>query len=205
MNSQSSIWNKLYKENKNKWNKETLFLPNLLKNKSVLEIGVGNGKTLKSILKQYPKSVTAIDFSKESIKICKSEFKDKNLKFIKSDTANLPFKDNSFNVIICYYILNNLKENKRKKAVKEIYRVLNRSGLVLFQDFQVNDLRQFGKEIEKNTIVKKNKIIHHFFTKLEVKDLFNQFKIIEIKEKSFTPIKSNKKVVRKLISAVFKK
>jgi len=61
MKNQESIWDNLYKRNLT-WKKETI-LPNILQNKSVLELGVGTGKTLHSIIRQNPKSITAIDFS----------------------------------------------------------------------------------------------------------------------------------------------
>ena len=112
MVTQEEIWDIEYKNDDNKWKKESTYLPEMLRDRNVLELGVGNGKTLLSILKQKPKSVTAIDFSQEAINICKSNIKNKEVLLIKSDVNCLPFRRETFDVIICYYILNNLKEKE---------------------------------------------------------------------------------------------
>lgn len=207
MKNQEALWDLEYKTKKNLWSKETHQLPITLKGKKVLEIGVGNGKTLLSILKQKPKEVVCIDFSKEAVKLCKKEFNNaKNLTFFRADVTNLPFDLNSFDVIICYYVLNNLIEKERIKAISEINRVLNKKGLLLFEDFAFGDFRQDSekKEIELNTIQKENGIISHFFTEKEIKTLFSIFSSVKYKNIIFNPIKG-KNLKRKIISLIAKK
>jgi len=204
--SQEQIWDKEYRDNKNKWKKETLSLPKLLKNKLVLELGVGNGKTLYPILRQKPKSITAIDFSEEAINISKSAFRREKITFLKADVKKLPFPDKEFDVVVCYYVLNNLKKLERKKAVKEIHRVLKNKGIVLFQDFHVGDFRQSnGKSIEKNTLLKKNGIICHFFDEKEIKELFGAFAKLKIKNKKLNILKGKPSVCRKIAVGVVRK
>jgi ubiquinone/menaquinone biosynthesis C-methylase UbiE len=206
MISQEEIWDLEYKNDDNKWKKENIFLPNILKYKNVLELGVGNGKTLSSIMKQNPRAITAIDFSQEAINICKSNIKNKDISFIKADVKSLPFARETFDAIICYYLLNNLKEKEREKAVMEIKRVLKNSGIIIFEDFAVNDFRQkVGQIIETNTIVKKSGLIHHFFTQEELSNLFKDFSHINLKEKSFLPFKNKKDIQRKIIFGIIKK
>ncbi len=206
MNNQEEIWDNEYKKDDNKWKKENIFLPNMMKYKDVLELGVGNGKTLASILKQNPKSVTAIDFSQEAIDICKVKIRNNSVSLIKSDIKCLPFRRETFDVIVCYYILNNLKEKEREEAVKEIKRVLKNSGTIIFEDFAVNDFRQkVGKIIEINTIEKKSGLIQHFFTKDELFNLFKDSSQIQLKEKTFLPFKNKKDILRKIIFGTIKK
>ncbi len=205
MVNQKQIWDKEYLQNKNKWNKETINLPKILRNKCVLELGVGNGKTLKSILKQNPKLVTAIDFSKQAIEQAKSNTNNKIVKFIKSDVRELPFPDSKFDIVVCYYILNNLIEKDRKKAVSELYRLLKPKGKILFQDFALGDYRQKGEKVEKNTVKHKNGIMCHFFTDSEINDLFKDFSKIDLKIEEREPIRKNKKIKRRIISAIISK
>lgn len=47
------------------------------------------------------------------------------------DVQNLPFDDNSFNLIICNHVLEHVYDEE--KAMKEIYRVLNRGGTAILQ------------------------------------------------------------------------
>ena len=174
--------------------------------KKVLEIGVGNGKNINSILKQNPKSIAAIDISQEALSSCKLLFP--NLELIKSDITQTNFKDGEFDVILCYYILNNLLEKDRKKTIKEVYRILSSNGLVLFEDFMQGDHRQKSdstKTTEKNTIIRTSGLIQHFFTKEEAKRLFSAFKGVKIKTKSFNTISLKPNLKRKLISLVAKK
>ena len=207
MEKQEKIWNREYLEKGRLWSRETINLPRALKGRRILELGAGNGKTLKSILKQKPDSVIAIDFSSEAIRQCKTLFPIcRHLTLLNANILNLPFNTNDFDVIVCYYILNNLLKKERQRAVKEIYRVLKPKGKIIFEDFAVGDFRQDkqAKTIEPNTIRKKNGIICHFFTKAEIKSLFGPFKNLKIKESNSMPIK-HKPLERKIISAVIDK
>lgn len=203
MLSQKNIWDYEYSKNSNKWNKETIKLPLFLKDKCVLELGVGNGKTLKAILKQSPSEIVAVDFSEKIIEIVKNQFK--RVKFYNCDVRELPFSEGKFDIVVCHYLLNNMLEKDRKKTVKEIFRVLKKSGKVLFQDFAVGDFRQIGESIEDNTIKHKNGIICHFFSKDELKKLFSKFSVSNLKIEERFPIRKNKKIKRRIISDVFVK
>ena len=88
-----------------------------------------------------------------------------------------------------------------------MHRLLKNKGKILLEDLEIKDFRQKeGKIIkEQNTIIKNNNLIHHFFTREELNQLFNKFKSVKIREKSFSPFRNNKKIQRKLISAVIKK
>ena len=205
MKSQESIWNEEYKNTKNKWRKETINFPKIKKNSRVLELGVGNGKTLKSILRQKPKEITAIDFSQEAINQIISNKNFQKVKFIKSNIKKLPFKEKTLDIIVCYYILNNLLEEDRKKAVNEIHRVLKPKGELIFQDFAIKDFRQKGKIIEKNTTQNKVGLICHFFTKPEIKKLFKQFSKVKLEIKTTKPIIHKPKLKRKIISGIITK
>lgn len=199
MKSQEKIWNLEY-SNSLSWKRDSI-LPPILEGKSVLELGVGTGKTLKAILKQKPKKVTAIDISSEAIILCKKDFSLPNVHIQKANALNLPFKE-EFDVVVCYYILNNLLKKQRMCAVKEIRRVLKLHGVVLFEDFSIGDFRnKRGAQIENHTIQKKNGLVCHFFTKRELKSLFSSFSLIEIQEKEFFPIRLKQNLKRRILSA----
>lgn len=50
---------------------------------------------------------------------------------IKADICNLPFKDNSFDVIFCNHVLEHISNDT--KAMQELYRVLKQGGMGIFQ------------------------------------------------------------------------
>ena len=50
---------------------------------------------------------------------------------VKADICNLPFKDNSFDVILCNHVLEHIPDDT--KAMQELYRVLKPNGWGIFQ------------------------------------------------------------------------
>ena len=198
MNKQRKIWDELYSKEENKWKRETNSFKGKLKGKIVLELGAGNGKTLKSILRDKPKEVYSVDFSKSAINICKNQFSDENLKLSVANITDLPFSDNYFDVVICYYVLNNLTFSEQKKAISEIYRGLKINGSVLFEDFAKGDFRDDGKH-EKNGLVK------NYFDVNELNRLFSAFSDIQLKVKEFSSIKSDKRLKRRIVYGIIKK
>jgi len=203
MEKQQKVWNKLYKNKSIEWKKETKEIPKILKGKKVLEIGVGNGKTLASIIKMKPKEIVAIDFSQEAVDICKEKFPE--VEVICSDVKSMPFEDGKFEFVIIYFILDSLLDWEIEGAINEIYRVLKKGGRVLFQDFGEGDFRQEGEELEKNTMLKKNGLVCHFFSEREVKRLFNHFNKEKVWETKTYPISYKKHLVRHTVYGEFEK
>nr|WP_210423650.1 class I SAM-dependent methyltransferase [Croceivirga thetidis] len=50
---------------------------------------------------------------------------------IKADICNLPFQDESFDVILCNHVLEHIPDDKR--AMQELYRILKKGGWGIFQ------------------------------------------------------------------------
>lgn len=50
---------------------------------------------------------------------------------VKADICNLPFKDNSYDVILCNHVLEHIPDDT--KAMQELYRVLKPGGMGIFQ------------------------------------------------------------------------
>lgn len=201
---QEEVWNKIYE--KHEWRKETRNLPKLLDGKKVLELGVGNGKTLIAIFRQKPKEVHAIDFSDKALEVSREKFAHDNIKFEKMDVLDLKFEDNSFDAIVCYYVLNNLSKSERIKAISEIFRVLKKEGIVLFEDFAVGDFRfkKGSNMIAENTLIKADGLTCHFFEDKEIKDLFKDFSKVKMQILETKPLRGMD-YTRRLINAVVRK
>ncbi|MDO8647301.1 MAG: class I SAM-dependent methyltransferase [Candidatus Diapherotrites archaeon] len=174
--SSKKTWNDEYRFKKNVWRSRfnELFPEKTFTGKKVLELGVGNGKTLEKILLQKPRKVFAVDFSPIAIRLCEEKFaKEKSIGFFEADLKELPFKNSEFDIIVCFHTLAHLLENERQPAVLEIKRVLKKGGILLFEDFAVGDFRfGKGKEIEESTFRRGNGITYHYFTAKEVGELF---------------------------------
>lgn len=50
---------------------------------------------------------------------------------VKADICNLPFKDNTYDVILCNHVLEHIPDDT--KAMKELYRVLKPGGMAILQ------------------------------------------------------------------------
>jgi len=50
---------------------------------------------------------------------------------VKADICNLPFKDNSYDIILCNHVLEHIPNDK--KAMQELYRVLKPNGMAILQ------------------------------------------------------------------------
>jgi SAM-dependent methyltransferase len=199
MKKQVDIWDKEYKSSKDKWKKDNVQFPDFIKDKNVIELGSGNGKSINSINKQNPKKLVGIDFSEEAIKLCKKNFEGE---FYVKNILDLKYK-NEFDVVLCRYVLNNMIEEERIKVVKSIKDALDENGVVLFEDFAIRDFRMKGNEIEKNTYEKKNGLICHFFEEDEVKRLFNNFNIKNLEIKESFPLRARNEK-RRIIYGIFK-
>jgi len=127
--SSLKAWNNEYRFKKEVWRRRLGEpMPSFLKNKIILELGVGNGKTLQKILLQKPKLVKAVDFSPMAIRLCREKFKDnKNVEFIEADICKLPFDDCFFDAVAIFDVLEHVQDPDAVLA--EINRVLKPGGM----------------------------------------------------------------------------
>lgn len=100
--------------------------------KSLLDLGSGNGLMVPEAIKLV-EHYSGIDISKSLINIAKKRYspliKTGQVDFRVGDARKLPYKSNSFNLIISYAVLHHLPgEDNRKKVFQEIFRVLKPGG-----------------------------------------------------------------------------
>lgn len=123
----------------------------LKKKAKVLDVGCGVGHTCGHLAQVYEDaSITGVDISLDAIKNAKSNYED--ISFITADACDLPFKDDSFDLVICESVLIFIKD--KEKALKEMIRVLKKDGYLLLNELVL---------INKNLEVKK------YFAKQEMK------------------------------------
>ncbi|WFN37406.1 methyltransferase domain-containing protein [Methanomicrobium antiquum] len=98
---------------------------NVNNNSKVLEVGCGRGPYT-NILANLSSSVCAIEYSTREIKEAKKYIEQSglidNVTLIIADAQFLPFKNDTFNFVLCSEVLEHL--NQPKTGVSEIYRVL---------------------------------------------------------------------------------
>jgi len=159
---------------------------NRKENSKILDAGCGHGRHVVFFAEQGF-DVTGIDQSKDAIEVGKKWLDTKNLsaKIEVGDLTNLPYDDNSFDVIVSFGVLDHILFSDAKKAMKELHRVCSPGGYVYLALRSSEDSEcGRGEKVADNTFVLKEGyekgIIQHFFDLYEVKDLFEKFKIFEI-------------------------
>lgn len=98
-------------------------LAKALRSDSILDVGCGEGFTMDKLSKnQIGQKIEGIEYSKDAIAFGKKLFP--NLIFKEGSIYKLPYKDNSFDLVICTEVLEHLEEPT--KALKEILRISKR-------------------------------------------------------------------------------
>ncbi len=99
-----------------------------LKDKKILMLGCGTAEESELLSKYEPKKLTGIDISEKSIAIARKSYP--NCNFYVGDMIKLPFKDNEFDFIFSSLAISHVEDKDR--VFKELYRVLNNEGELLF-------------------------------------------------------------------------
>ncbi len=107
-------------------------IPERIKNKDVLEIATGPGLLAKHVA-PYARKIIATDYSDGMIAEARKGTYSGNLVFEKADAAELPYQDDSFDVVIIANALHIVPDPK--KVLKEIDRVLKPDGLLIAPNF----------------------------------------------------------------------
>ena len=102
--------------------------------KTILEIGCGRGGGTHYFLNQFkPDRLIGIDFSRESIRICRQRYKIPELRFVLANALQLPFEDDYFDAAISIELCH-MVENK-KRFFTEAKRVIKPGGHLTYLDF----------------------------------------------------------------------
>jgi len=142
----------------------THFLP---RGKAFADLGCGTGQSSSLLSKHY--QITGVDISPLFLKEAQKKFP--QIDFIKGNILQLPFRDNSFDGVGCFNVLEHIPAPQ--KAAAEIIRITKKGGLIFiccpnllspkyFIDaFRQNKRTFLGKMNKKDLAIK---IVSTFFT-----------------------------------------
>jgi ubiquinone/menaquinone biosynthesis C-methylase UbiE len=99
--------------------------------KEVADIGCGLGVITLAALEERPRNIVCTDSSHNMLSRCKKNVATStkpyaDVTFCESDVENLPFADNSFDVVLCSMVIGMLPN--QQKAIAEMTRVLRPQG-----------------------------------------------------------------------------
>lgn len=143
--------------------------------KNVLDAACGSGYGT-GILAETAKYVTGMDISEEAVLDARTNFGKDNTNFVIGSVEKLPFKDNSFDVVVSFETIEHVNGEIQDSFLKEIKRVLKNDGILIMstpnkktftdersgiasqyhvKEFYVNDFEFFLHQCFKNVIMKK--------------------------------------------------
>ena len=70
-------------------------------------------------------------WTKKDVEYIANDFENEFLAHTHHSITSMPFDDRNFDLILCYHILEHIKEDD--KAIKELFRILSESGVLLIQ------------------------------------------------------------------------
>ena len=127
----NSISNEFDNTRQYPWPVVKTFMNNLKPNSFVCDVGSGNGKNMFRNDLIY----TSTDLSE---KMC--ELSANKSDCIQSNILSLPFKDNTFDAVLCIACVHHLSTNsRRKKAIDECYRILRPNGKMIISVWANSD------------------------------------------------------------------
>ena len=109
-------------------------------NSKIIDIGSADGSFASLLLRHN--NFVAVDMDEESMK--------KNCakrKIIMKISDRLPFKDNSFDYVLCFEFLEHQKRNTAIKIIREIYRILKEDGVFVFSTPNYLRLTTFFRDL----------------------------------------------------------
>lgn len=100
-----------------------------LRQYDLLNVG-GSAGIIDNFLSNHFNSVTGIDIDESAIKHARDTYHKPNLDFMLADALNLPFEDETFDVVVCSHVYEHVPDPR--KMLGEIYRVLKSDGICYF-------------------------------------------------------------------------
>ncbi len=196
-------WEALYERRPRPWG-GAVVLPEGPAHGRVLELGCGGGRLLTPLLRRRPKRameesiVVGLDFSLKALGALGPHA---HGALVCGEVSRLPFRDGSFELVMCRHVLEHLTEKERGRAASEVLRVLAPGGRGYVAVFSVSDAR-FGKgtEVERGTFIRGDGILHHYFSADELERLFGA-PLVSCREVSWTERVGRGRVRRVVLEA----
>lgn len=156
------------------------------KKRVALELGSGTSNNLIFLSKFGFKKIYGLEGSKTAIEISKKKIsKNKKILIKKTDFNYFNFKKNNYDLILDRTSLTHNKMIDIKRTLKKIHYSLTDEGIFISTFFNKKaNFNTTKKDSYKFKFITPNKtgLLTNFFSKNEIKKLFKNFEILELKE-----------------------
>ncbi len=143
-------WENSHQPNQDKEKLEYLFQHfSLNRSDAVLDVGCGTGRLIPFLCQTVGAEglVVGSDFSDEMLRIAKKNYWQKKLFFLQADAQKLPFRENSFEAVICLALFPHLPD--KLSALKEFRRILKpKKALYIAHFMSRQEVNSFHSQIK---------------------------------------------------------
>ncbi len=162
----------------------------------ILDAGCGTGKNME-FLKSKGYQVEGIDVSEEALDFCRK----RGLANVKLGSVDkIPYKDCTFDAVLCMDVLGLLDKNAQKRAVSELVRVIKPGGLVILNSAALEMLRSQHDDVCN---------LKTRFSAKDIRQLFlpSKIELVKLSYRVFLlfPFIATIKIVKQLLKRVTKK
>lgn len=175
----------LFSTNKYGWHKWFYDQLGLCEDMTVLELGCGNASLWLRNIDRIPINckITLTDISEGMLEDARDNLGDysKKFNFNHADAQNIPYEDNSFDVVIADHIFYHISD--KQKALSEIKRVLIPYGYLYLSTIGKNhliELRELLKEFKSNIVIAQSDFSEDFGLENGAVQISNCFDSIEL-------------------------
>ncbi len=149
-NNAAQNWEKEHQREKERSKLGKLFpyLP-VKKGDRVLDAGCGTGRLIPFIKKAAgcEGQIVEMDFAQKMLRLAKEKHSTPNINFVQSDAQQVPFREKSFDVVICFALLPHIPNKQR--ALKEFKTILKPKGsLFIAHTMSREELNSFHKKVK---------------------------------------------------------
>jgi len=137
--------------------------------RGLLDLGCGPGRH-SIVAKSMGFEVTACDFIGNEL-IDNHKFYREDINWVQTNVTSLPFKENSFETILCWGVLHYLDEENLQKSIKEIFRVLKPNG-IFFASMRAKEDTHLSFQATQGDLTNSN---HNYFSQSEVLNFFDNY------------------------------
>jgi len=118
-------------------------------NRVILDIGSGDGYG-SSYLAEEADRVIGIDCEEKSVEYARNKYTGDNLNFELMDATSLTFRDETFDIVCSFQMIEHVKEDMLLKYLSEISRVLKPSGVFYVSTLNRDLAMKPGQPYDKN-------------------------------------------------------
>lgn len=99
-----------------------------VKSKTILDIGCGYGWFENYALSMGVNKISGIEIAESDFKSAVKFIKDKRAEFKVGSAIDIPYKDNSFDTVVCWEVIEHIPKDTEKKLFSEVSRILKNGG-----------------------------------------------------------------------------